>query len=447
MTGRRRHLGAGRLALAALLGAGAIAAGSASAAPLSCVARPLDEMNSGRGPVATVALSATGDGAVAWTPTSRSTGEVRIRAMRGANLRGAGSALAGDGRVKGLQVVPASTGSEVLLLFQRVGGAGPQAVVAAAFDGRRIATPTTLSRGHASLPDVSVGPDGSVRVVWIEPVPFVGYKVVTATRPPEGDWSAPEEVAIVPPPTTIDGVQVVAGRGGRATIAWRSDVTGVEALTLGPDGQALVAPVPVRAGAAFVGRVVLGGSPSGAEVAWIETAGAGVSRLSVAHLSPEGQVGPIRLLSRDLTTAKEVWVSTGPSRFGVLAWTERGGGKLRARVSRLDTRDGSLTAWIAPVTFSETGVGIAVAAGGRGAVTWRAFLDGRRVTRIASGSLTSVRPTDHATVAGAPRGPGAPSIALGQAGQLAVAGIDIVPRSFRSALRLATCGSRTTESR
>jgi hypothetical protein len=460
MTGRRRSTTPNRagtskaslvprrailLGLISVIGLVTIPAGPASAAPLSCTVRHLQEVATSRGLDGVVALSAAGDGAVAWTPSARSNGALRIRPLVGAVLAGHDAGLSSAGRLNGLQIVMQRAG-EASLIAQRVGAALPQAVVAATFDGRSISPPTTLSRTHASLPDTSVGPDGTARAVWIETSPFVGSTVVTATRVPGGDWSAAAEVAVVAPPETIDGVQVIAGRAGRATIAWRSRFTGITALSLGPGGAALGAPVTVRSGTDRVGRPAVGGSPSGITIAWTETGAAAVTRLAAVHLSPNGDVGSVRVVSRAVTTTRNVWITSGPSRFGLVAWAERGAGKLRVRTARLDTRDGSLRAWIAPVAVSETGVAVAAAAGGRGAVTWRALVNGRRVIRIASGLLNRPRPADHATIAGAPRGPGAPSLALSRGGRVALASVDAVP-PFRYALRLASCTPTRSDDR
>jgi hypothetical protein len=299
--------------------------------------------------------------------------------------------------------------------------------------------PAPLSRFHASLPDASIAPDGTVRAVWIEAVALVGYQIVTATRSPDGAWSAPATVASEPASNRIDDVKVLAGPAGRAVIAWRSSARrGVKVLRLGAGGAAEIAPITLRDGAMTIPRLALGGSPSGALVAWIELDAPGIGRAVAVHLPFEGDPGTARTVSRSGETVRELLITSGPARLGLVAWTAREAGRRVVRISRLDTSTGELAPWVSAPVNSEEGVAVAVSEGGRGAAAWRARLEGRPATRIVAGPLDRERPADSGTITQPRAGLAPPSLAVASTGPIPVA-LGDPAGSFRVALRLATC--------
>ncbi len=440
-----------RLALGAVFLAGvAVPAAHAGAAPISCAIREVDGLGAGQVPDPTIVLAGGGRGGVVWTPSSEGTGVLAGMRLRGAAPSGAATHLDGPGRVRGVRVVEPPGGGS-LVVFQRDSATGPPTVMAAVLGRAGFSEPATLSRGHASRPDISMAPDGEARAVWIEVVGSEGFRVVTARYRSGPGWSAPTTIATSPVGTQISDVRVLAGSTGRAVIAWRThpgarDGFGVEVLRLGPGGAPSAPPLAVREGAGLVADLALGGSPEDAFLAWRDAQPGETSQaVSGAHVPADGPPGPVQRLSAEGSTGLAPLVSSSRHHLGLVGWTEQVGGRQTMRVSRLDTLTGELTPWTASVIARDSRIALAVASDGRGAVAWRAPGDDGRRVMIASGPLNRARPSDSGTVPTpqAVRGIDrdrsvAPALGLARAGRLAVA-VTAPTESFRTTLAVATC--------
>jgi hypothetical protein len=106
--------------------------------------------------------------------------------------------------------------------------------------------PVTLSAAGADSALVAVGPEGNVTAVWLL-VREEGWRSVvqSATRSPEGIWSAP--VSLSAPRKAARSPQIALDPQGGATVVWEEDFTGaIESSTRSSAGT-WSAPVSISA--------------------------------------------------------------------------------------------------------------------------------------------------------------------------------------------------------
>jgi hypothetical protein len=154
----------------------------------------------------------------------------------------------------------------------------------------------------------------------------------------------------------------------------------------------------VRDGLTAAADLAVGGSPTRAFLAWRERSASGAETVVGAAIGADGTSGEVRRLSSEGSVGVAPLVASASGRWSAVGWVEQRGAARVGRVARLDGRSGRLHDWLRVRLAPDSVMGAGVADDGRVAVAWREMRGGRRLTRLASGSLARPRPSAQTTL-------------------------------------------------
>lgn len=251
--------------------------------------------------------------------------------------------LSGDDR---RDPVVATDGGAAAVAVWESGTGGP--IEASIRSGRTWTAATAISRGGGRDPSVAMGPGGEAVAVW-QWQPVGGTRTIeVSTGRADGAWTAPAMLSAKG--ATARDPQVAVDGAGRATVVWRRDARGddavVEVAAQRPDGTWEM-PRPISAGGTRARRPRVAVAPNGAAAVVWEQRVDGVQGVAAATRGPDGTWSAPTVVSTGVRSTQEPDVAVGPLGAAVAVWIGRDGGGIAVFTSM----HGEGTGWSAPVAI------------------------------------------------------------------------------------------------
>lgn len=275
---------------------------------------------------------------------------------------------------------------------------------------------TAISRAGARDPSVAMSPGGTAVAVW-QWQPVGGSRTIEmSTTRGDGTWTAATMLS-TPGASTRDP-QVAMDGAGRATVVWRRDTSGddavVEVAEQRRDG-AWEMPHAISNEGTRARRPRLAVAPNGAAaVVWEQRVG-GTQGVAAAARTPGGAWSAPTVVSTGVRSTQEPEVAVGPLGAAVVVWIGRDGEGIGVFASRHDEGPG----WSAPVAIgrgadrprelarpgrAETGADVAVLPDGRTVAAWTLVQDGANRLGVTVGDPTGRWTAPASPGAGGPAG-------------------------------------------
>lgn len=265
--------------------------------------------------------------------------------------------------------------------------------------GRDWTATAAISRAGGRDPSVAMSPDGVAVAVW-QWQPVGGDRTIEiASARPGGTWTAPAMLS--EPGASARGPQVGMDGSGRATVIWRRDASGDDAVVEVAEqgrGGAWGMPRRLSAEGTRARRPRLAVAPNGAAAAVWEQRIGETHGVAAAVRTPDGAWSRPAVVSTGVRSTQEPDVAIGPLGATVAVWIGRDGGGIGVFAA-----EHGPNGWSAPIAIgrgddrprelsrpgrADTAADVAVLPDGRAVAAWTLVTDGANRLGLAIANAT-----------------------------------------------------------